>query len=106
MPRIVALSNPSCRKSASAASRILRPVSSALGVDFVVGVDLNVFNINVRLSSRDVKRFLNAFRFGWRASRLSIFVPRVAELGQEALQELERRYSVKQESLEPRVSCV
>src|SRR5450759_1493355 len=44
MSRMVAVSKPSCRKSSNAESRIRRPVSSALGVAFVDGIDLNVFN--------------------------------------------------------------
>src|ERR1022692_2569549 len=43
MSRIVVMSKPSCRNSSSAESRIRRPVSSALGVTFEDGIDLNVF---------------------------------------------------------------
>src|ERR1700683_863522 len=47
MSRIVAESKPSLRKSSSAESRILRAVSSALGVAFAGSIDLNVFNLSI-----------------------------------------------------------
>src|SRR5690348_2928028 len=57
MSRIVAESKPCSRNSRRAASRMRRPVSSALGVVLGGGIFLNVFKNRIDEPPRRVKRF-------------------------------------------------